>query len=72
MSDLSQHLYETDFKYGEADTLARRILRDGTKVMQEYYKYRGSYYWVVAGRVLTREEGVRYEAERKKKGLIPA
>lgn len=62
--------YRSDVSDSEGETLARKILRDGRKVLQNYYRWRGQYYWVVAGRVLTREEGARYEAARKREGVL--
>ena len=69
MGVLSDRLYTTDFPYGEADVLARKIVRQGTRVAPHRYRYHGTVYWVVAGRVLTREEGERLAAERKREGL---
>ena len=62
--------YRVENPYGEADVLARKILRDGAKIQTNCYRYRGQVYWVVAGRVLTREEAVRYEAARKREGVL--
>ena len=69
MSDV-EAAYHVDHAYGEADMLARKILRDGTRLHINHYRWRGNYYWVVAGRVLTREEAVTYEAARKREGVL--
>lgn len=57
--------------YGEADVTGRRILREGTRLFRDCYRYRGTVYWVVNGRVLTREQAERLEDERRREGRIP-
>lgn len=57
--------------YGEADVLGRRILRAGTQLFRDCYRYRGTVYWVVNGRVLTRDEAAQLEAERRREGRLP-
>lgn len=66
MGEIQDKLYATDTPYGEADTLARKILKHGTFIFRDYYKYNGSYYWVVDGKVLTREQGAKLEDERRR------
>lgn len=70
MGDLETRLYEPH-PYGEADTLGRRILKQGTKLQRDCYRYRGQVYWVVDGRVLTREQAARLEDERRREGRLP-
>lgn len=59
-TDLEKKYYAEDFnpEYGEADVLARKILRDrSTKLVgRNLYKWHGKYYRILNGRVLERKE----------------
>ena len=71
MGAVEQNMYALEESYGERDTLARKILRGGAvKIKRDYYKWRGQYYWIVGGRVLTREEGQKLEDERRIEGRM--
>ena len=54
----------------EADIRGRQILRLGTRLQKDCYKYKGTVYWVKEGRVLHHDEAERYAWERKQKGQI--
>lgn len=54
-----------------ATALARKILKGGgKKLFRDCYLYNGQRYWIVNGRVLTREEGEKLEAERTREGRV--
>lgn len=61
-------MYATDAPYSEATTRARHILTHGVKVFRDCYKYNGSYYWIVNGRLLTKEQAAPLEEERRLEG----
>lgn len=69
MGDVETELYQPK-PYSEADTLARKIIREGEFLMRDCYRYKGEVRWVVNGRVLTREEAQRLEDERRREGRI--
>lgn len=71
MGDVETQLYAKGGQgYDGATTLARKILKHGTKVFRDCYRYQGQRYWIVNGRCLTRDEGERLEAERKAEGRV--
>lgn len=72
MGDFEQELYARGGMGPHGSTaLARKILRGGgKKLFRDCYQYNGQRYWIVNGRVLTREEGERLEAERKAEGRV--
>lgn len=52
-----------------ADRLGRQILRRGRQVDKNTYKLNGTYYTVIAGRVVDRDTATRYHEERRLRGL---
>ena len=72
MGDIETQLYAKGGQGFDGSTaLARKILRGGgTKLFRDCYLYNGQRYWIVNGRVLTREEGERLEEERKREGRV--
>lgn len=70
MGDVEVQLYaKGGVSFDGATALARKILRGGgKKLFRDCYLYNGTRYWIVNGRVLTREEGERLEAERQREG----
>ena len=71
MGEVQEKMYALSEPYGERDTLARKVLREGQFIFRDYYKWHGQYYWIVNGRVLTREEGARLEDERRREQRTP-
>lgn len=68
MGEMQDKLYALEGEFGEADVLGRKILRGGVKLFKDCYRYKGQVYWIVAGRVLTREQAERLEQERQREG----
>lgn len=65
MGVLEDKLYFQDNPpFGEADVLGRKILRYGKFISRDVYKYNGTYYTVVCGRVVNREVASALERER--------
>lgn len=69
---LEKKLYAEDAAtpMGEADHLARKILRDpSTKLVgRNLYRWHGKYYHIVAGRVLTRTQRDILDDEHRQMG----
>lgn len=70
MGDIEQEMYNKGGQGFDGSTaLARKILRGGgKKIFRDCYLYNGQRYWIVNGRVLSREEGERLEDERRREG----
>jgi hypothetical protein len=70
MGEIEQMLYNKGDVAGfdGATALARKVLKHGTKLFRDCYRYEGQRYWVVNGRCLTREQGEALEAERVREG----
>lgn len=71
MGDLEQQFYNVGGQgYDGATTLARKVLKHGTKIFRDCYRYQGQRYWIVNGRCLTREQGEALEEERRQEGRV--
>lgn len=70
MGDVEVELYAKGGQgFDGATTLARKILKGGgVKVCRDCYRYNGQIYWIVNGRVLSREEAAKLEDERRREG----
>ena len=66
MGVLEDSLYAKHEPYSQEDTLGKRIIREGKFISRDLYKYKGNHYWVVNGKVLTREQGEQLERERNR------
>lgn len=62
---------ENPLPWGEADVLARKILKHGKFVFRNHYKYRGTLYRIVDGKVLPRDEGERLTDQMRVEGRVP-
>jgi len=71
MGEIDQALYDRQAPRGEAETKARAILKGGTMIFRDCYRYHGDVYWIVGGRVLTKEQAARLEDERRREGRTP-
>ncbi|HEU4683615.1 MAG TPA: hypothetical protein VFS39_03835 [Nitrospira sp.] len=72
MGAIEAALYENPEPYGECDTLARTILRHPRTrmLMRDCYRLDGRTYWIVGGRVCTREQAERLHDERRREGRL--
>ena len=73
---LDQHHIEFDRMehppaYGEADVLARKVLKHGKMIFRNHYRYHGTTYRIIDGKVLPRDEGERLSDQMRWEGRNP-
>lgn len=70
MGEIEQTLYKQCHQYDHGMNLARRILKEGRMVARDCYRWNGTNYWIVGGRLLTREQGEKLAEERKRENRL--
>ena len=70
MGPVEQRLYDSTEQgtFTRADWLGRKVLRGGTIIRKNVYRYEGKYYTVIGGRAVECEDAARYHEERHRDG----